>query len=709
MKADADFGRGASSSADSKGFVGHFVRRQGQYGTIAVVARLQPEGVEAVSDVKRRFPRDGQVETHGAHASLHPGDWVQFDIVGNTRLRAPKYAAHNLKRLPRYAELPESTMPAYQAMLASEGWRGGASPGLWAFRLSGGVVIVVDMEVGKAGGLRISRAAAREVKCYRYDDQNVVQLSSGGALESLFIVRDSDFVDSLDWSDEADHIARVVRSLAGVNDPRLTEIITWLQLHHEAGTGRVSAASGDTAAALDALRSGALASRLRADQELMEVYIAAAVQDEAVRSAVADYARQGRGAEWNRLREELDRELAAEKVQLLERLTAELATERSARIVRIEEELARHEKDASDAQMAKLKEAEREVAAQVGALEASLSDRRDELHRRIMEQVTSLKNTKVEIAAAESALGNLRKEADEAREQLAGTKSEIDRLLTIAQRLGPGDRIGSPASNNVGVLRVFPDHPKVDVAAKRHLISRQAILSEHGKEVMQTLVVMLLSGELPILFGDEATDFLRVAETVVCPGRYVSIEADPTLISLDDLWSRPGSGAPTLLASAAGAAKDGGAVLVVIRGIERSGARFWIPALTEALQSGGLPRGLFVCCTVRDREHDEVSELPERLAWLEIVNTFQPEAFATGPALLTQPSVLLETLDPGPMPTDLSAASSTLIKLEDRSSLELAMRVARMFAEATTLLGDKGTAQRLVLNIAKSLASKPSK
>jgi len=441
----------------------------------------------------------------------------------------------------------------------------------------------------------------------------------------------------------------------------------------------------------------------------MEAYLAAAVQDEAVRNAVADYAREGRGAEWERLREELAREVETEKVQRLEQLTAELVIERSARIARIEEDLARHEKDTSDAQVARLKEAEREVTVQIEALEASLSERRDQLHRGIMEQVTSLKNTKVEIAAAEAELGNLRKEADEAREQLADTKGEIDRLLAIAQRLGPSDRTVFPASSNVGVLRVFPDHPKVDVAAKGHLISRQAILSEHGKEVMQTLVVMLLSGELPILFGDEATDFLRVAETVICPGRYVSIEADPTLISLDDLWSRPGSGAPTLLASAAGAAKDGGAVFVVIRGIERSGARFWIPALTEALRSGGLPRGLFVCCTVRDREHDEVSELPERLAWLQIVNTFQPEASSTGPALLTQPSVQLETLDPGPMPIDLSAASSTVIKLEDRTSLELAMRVARMFAEATTLLGDKGTAQRLVLNIAKSLASKPSK
>src|SRR5690606_33497570 len=103
------------------------------------------------------------------------------------------------------------------------------------------------------------------------------------------------------------------------------------------------------------------------------------------------------------------------------------------------------------------------------------------------------------------------------------------------------------------------------------------------------------------------------------------------------LWARPGSGAPTLLAAASEAARDGGAVLVVIRGVERSGARFWFPALSEVLRCGELPRGLLICCTVHEPEHDEVRALPGSVPWLEIANVFSPGAALVGPSLLTPP------------------------------------------------------------------------
>jgi hypothetical protein len=274
-------------------------------------------------------------------------------------------------------------------------------------------------------------------------------------------------------------------------------------------------------------------------------------------------------------------------------------------------------------------------------------------------------------------------------------------------RLSPADQAtGAPvASRGGGIVRSFPKHPQVDAAVKGDLIARHVMLSDAGKDTLRSLVVMLLAGEVPILGGDQVTDLLRIAESVICPGRFVSIEADPTLISPDDLWSRPGSGAPTMLASAAEAARDG-AVLVVIRGIERSGARFWLPALVEALRSGGLPRGLLVCCSVQDREHDEIAALPGDAPRLEVGGIFKPGAPSAGPSLLTHPRIDLETLDPGPMPSDLSAANPIVLELGEGLSLDLAMRSARMFAEASILLRDGGTAERIVLDITKALTPK---
>ncbi|MDR6710176.1 hypothetical protein J2X73_004581 [Novosphingobium sp. 1748] len=723
MKADVESDRSTPVADDTKLYAGRFVRKQGQYGTVAVVGYKRPDGVDTIAEPKRIFPKDGVVETQGLghHAGLAPGDWVEFDVVKNTRFRAPEYKVHNLKRLPRYAVLPESSIPGYRVLLTGEGWSGDARPGLWAFRLSGDMVIVVDMECGKDGRLRVSRNSARDVKCYRFRSESVTRLDSGAASDSVFLAPGGGELASFDWSDEADHIARVVRSLAGVNDPRFTDIITWLDLHHEEGTGRVSAASGDKEAPLEALRSGELAARLRADRELMEVYLAAALQDNAVRDAVAEYAKEGHGAEWDRLRAEMIEQIAAEKTQQLEVLLAEMAAERKAAVDRIDKELAEHEAAERAAAESRVEAIRRDVSKRVVAvesgftarqdeLEKSLGERKWELERAIREETRHLEEVQAKLSAAEVEREDLLGEVDKARTQLTEAKIEIDRALAIAARLGPTDQ-ATRAPENVsrvgGIVRSFPKHPQVDAAVKGDLIERHVMLSDRGKDALRSLVIMLLAGEVPILGGDQVTDLLRVAESVICPGRFVSIEADPTLISPDDLWFRPGSGAPTMLASAAEAARDG-AVLVVIRGIERSGARFWLPALAEALRGGGLPRGLFVCCSVQDREHDEVAALPGDVPQLEVSGIFRPGAPTAGPSLLTHPRIDFETLDPGPMPSDLSAANQIVLELGEGLSLDLAMRTARMFAEASIFLRDAEVAERLVLDITKILAPKPS-
>ncbi|WP_442579094.1 hypothetical protein ACSBOB_26800 [Mesorhizobium sp. ASY16-5R] len=711
MKADLELSYDPSPTTESKLLVGHFVRRQGQFGTVAVVGRVSPGGVETISEPKRLFPRDGFVETHGPghHAGLNPGDWVNFDVVKNPRPRAPEYKVVHLKRLPRFAVLPESTMPAYRALLTREGWAGDARPGLWAFRLSSDMVLVAELEGAKDRRLRLTRVAAREVKCYCYDENSIVRLGTGKTFDDVFIMPEDGPMTSFDWSDEADHIGRVIRSLAGANDPRFSEIMTWLDLHHEEGTGRVSAASGDKEAALEALRSGELAARLRADRELMDVYLAAALQNDAVREAVAAYVKDGHGAEWKRLQAELAEEIAIEKAGRLEVLSSEIDAERAAGVARMEHELAQHDGASRATQAARFEQAERDVAIRIKGLEATYAIRRDELDRGIADQAEALTDARADVVATEAELKGLRGEADDARGRLADLKREIDRLLAIAERLGPADPLAASASPRAGgIVRAFPNYLKSGVVAKAEIISRNIMLSENGKELLNSLLVMFLSGEMPILVGEQVADLLLVAETIICPGRYVSLEADPTLISLDDLWARPGSGMPTLLASAADAASDGGAVLIAIHGIERSGARFWMPALAEALRRGGLPRSLFVCCTVRDRDHDEVRALPNDAPWIEIADAFRPEAYSTAPTLLSQSRIILETLDPGPMPADLSAVSAMTLGLEQHRSVGLVMRAARMFAEATILLGDEQEARRLVLNLVKPLAPKSS-
>lgn len=690
--------------------VGRFHRKTGQYGEVSVVGRRTETGVDVIVDPKRLFPRDGLVETHGPrhHASLKPGDWVEFNVQKNTRPRAHESKVVHLRRLPRYAVLPEVSIERCHVLLTSEGWCDETRPGLWALRATDEKVLLVELEQSKDGALRLSRESARHVKWYHYRDDQVIRLKDGNASEDVFIAPEDEVVSSFDWSDEADYIARVIRSLADQNDPRVDDLITWLDLHFEEGTGRVSASSVDNEAAIDALRSGALARRLRADRRLMKAYLDAALGDDAVRAAVAEYAREGHGAERDRLRAEFEQEVAQEKARRLDEVSAEIEVARTAARTALDAEAAKwadeHERKRQDARA----EAQRAHSERIAALEAELNAKRGEFDRTILEAEEAASLAISLRGAVEDELAAKLAELETARDQHRDALQEVDRVLAIGDRLAavPSTVAAVPAVASLG--RHFAVYPTVSLEAKLHLIEQQPMLTSSGKDAFRKILVLLLSGELPFLTGAEAMPFLRIMESVLCPGRLVAIEADPTLISIEDLWARPGSGAPTLLASASVAAQTG-AVLVVIKGVERSGARFWVPALREALGAGGLPRGLLVCCTVGDPKLDEVHALPADLFSVSLGGAIAENAYLAAPMCLSGPRVPGETLDPGLRPSDLSAAGALLAILGERPGLELSMRLARMLAEAASLLGDEQAAKSLVLGLAKSLpAAKPT-
>lgn len=704
MMTDSETGHGDALAALHL-LVGRFHRKTGQYGEVAVVGQRTDAGVNVIADPKRVFARDGLVETHGPghHAGLKLGDWVEFDVQRNTRPRAHEYKVHHLRRLPRYAVLPEATIDHYRVLLTRDGWRGESRPGLWALRITNDKVLLVELEQSKDGALRISRDGARDVKWFRHEDEHVVRLKEGNASDEVFIAPKVEFVSSFDWSDEADHIARVIRSLADSNDPRVDDLITWLDLHFEEGTGRVSASAGDNEAALDALRSGALASRLRADRHLMKAYLDAAVGNDAVRAAVADYAREGDGAERDRLTAEFEQGIAQEKTQRLDDVSAEIDAERTAARKALNAEVVEWAVERGRERQYAQSAAQQAHSDMIAAFEVELEAKRGEFDRAVFEAEEAANLASSSREAAEAELARTLSELEAARDQLREAVQEVDRVLAI------GDRLATAATTTVAVAsaaaslgRQFIVHPMASLKAKSILIERQPMLTDKGKDEFRKLLVLLLSGELPFLTGPDAMPFLRIVESVICPGRLVSIEADPTLISIEDLWARPGSGAPTLLASASEAAA-GGAVLVVINGVERSGARFWVPALREALSVGGLPRGLLVCCTVSDQEHDETLTLPADLFTVSLGGAIDENAYLAAPVCLSGSRVAKETLDPGPMPADLSEASAFLASLGEKPGLMLSMRLARLLVEARALLNDEQAAKSLVLELVKSL------
>ena len=123
MKVDVGVLENATVAAQPNPYVGRFVRKQGQYGTVSAFGIVAGTSVEAIEHVKRLFPRNGTVETQGIlqHAGLSPGDWVAFDAVRNTRNRLTDYKVSHLRRIPRYAALTEGTEAHYRTLLTRSG------------------------------------------------------------------------------------------------------------------------------------------------------------------------------------------------------------------------------------------------------------------------------------------------------------------------------------------------------------------------------------------------------------------------------------------------------------------------------------------------------------------------------------------------------------------------------------------------------------
>lgn len=689
---------------EARTYVGRFVRRQGNFGTILVVGRGGPY-IELLDDVKKLFPRDGFVETQGVlHAGLVPGDWTEFDVIRNPRPRAPEYKATHLRRLPRYAVLPESTPAGYRTLLTRTGWTGGERRGgLWALRISDNRVIVTELVAASDGGLRIPPKAAREVKWWEYREELVARISFEGANDDVFVGDLGTADGSFDWSDEADHVAQVIRSLSDANDPRVADLISWLELHHEAGTGRVFAAAVEHDAAEAALRSGELADRLKADRDLMSAYLDAALKDDQVREAIAGWAREGHGAEAARLREELNVELEREREVRLGLIAAEVDKKRQEEFGKVDAEAAWQAKIRRAEIDDQLRSAEDGMAERLREIEADFSRRREELEGQTADLTTSLGRLKEEAERVRTQLDQIRSDETEAKERLASVVAEVDRLIAISEQLDRQNRQTSPAGAG-GVGTVFKERKQVAVSQKGPLIANHVLLTDHGRALLQEIVTLMLAGELPVLAGNEALALVKVAEALLCPGRSALIEADPTIISIDDLWSRPGSGAPTALAAAARAAEAGGATFVSIRGIERSGARIWHPALAEALRIGGLPRGLLVLCLTSEPEHEEIASLPRPVHLVEVEGALTESAYLAGPALLSLPTLDLETLAPAETPLELASANRLLATLGFKLPLDLGMRIARIYVEAVALLGDEDVARAMVDRIARRMA-----
>ena len=494
--------------------------------------------------------------------------------------------------MPRYLDMETlGFIEAARAFFLNEGWAGSTQTGHWAIRFDTTHVLVLDLVSDQGDTLKAMSSGLQRVPCYSFGAAQILPEPGIAEPVELYDLAEAVPLSVHDWSDDADYIANVVRALLGENDQRLEELITWLELHRDERSGHVSATGADPQKAFEAIRSGELATRLSTDKAVMAAYLSAVRNDPAVARAATE---------------------AAAQVSVRDREVV-IATLRSELAADHEKEKKRQEKELKERELALQAELEQRIKVRGSTLERELQGSIAAAGREAEEQsaarIKALAAEKAELTSDRDTLlaeqGELRAEAARLSSNIAVliekcrlAEEEVSRQLSISSAIAPQSETPS---------RTLIRLPDIDDVCKAQLsiervaleISRSAMLTTRGKALMERFVIFMLAGEIPILEGEQADAFALIAEGLIAAHRLLPIDLDATILTPEDIWSRPGSGIESPVAQASNRARAGdGTFLVQLRGIERSAARYWYPALAVLARRGLLPRRLLLFATV---------------------------------------------------------------------------------------------------------------
>ena len=655
-------------------YAGTCERRNDMIVHLKVVTVKTESGWTLVDNPHKLFRKSGEVEMRGVDAaSLRFGEWVKFQVGPSERKDQWRATRHH--RLYAYYDLSQAkSIEEARRILTLEGLAAHRPAGTWMVRIHDAQVIQV--ELARSGDDTLLGAHITTLPAYDYDPDSVLSMPTGTS-DHVFYDLSADVKPChiYDWTPEKGYIERVVRRLIGAQAPQMTQIVSWLQQHTDEHTGRVTANPGDALAAHEALRSGELARRLAAEQTLLRAFADGLVSDARIANLLERERKALIEEERGTIRQQIQTQLAQE-TELQRRLRAsELdaklkeyeASHRAELMKHLEHERQETEnalityQAAQKAEIDKVLGAQRAVVAQEKAeLEevcADLSQHRDGL-------VSALQTLEAQAQNLNASVADLKADVAILEERKEQETAELERLKATTTVVFDKR---SPASTAVIPFH-RPNTAQVWFCSEAgQIIKDCALLTGAGKKLMEQFMALVLAGETPLLVGSDVEDFLLIAESLMASGRSARLEADPTILTFEDLWVRAGTGLPTPLAQglALASSENPCSVLAIIERVERSGARFWLPALTDRARRGDLPRRFLLCATVDDADCGEAEALRVRQIWLQVDGAVARDTATVAPLWLS--SGYRRELDPGDHPPeDIESGLGVAHKLANR-------------------------------------------
>ena len=348
----------------------------------------------------------------------------------------------------------------------------------------------------------------------------------------------------------------------------------------------------------------------------------------------------------SRLTAEIEADLIAstnaKAAKILEDAHIEAAQFQEEMLAQVDEKVATHQKEQTSLAAGRLRTEEERARALLDDIKNTTSETQGQFDA--LQSEIAL--TRAEIDAAKQKKAELLSEL----EQLASAKSSLKQSAAPALRLHQNPEIRELVA-------------QLDAEPWRANLDAIPLLTPNGRLQVAKFAALILAGEVPVVTGTEAHDFLTLAAFIICGGSAVTMAVDPTIITVDDLWLRAGSGALTALGLALAeilADSNAQPVLAIIKEPEQSAARHWMPALADLARSAAFARK-FLPCVLADQKTHELGEASKSCIWLKVDHAFDQNALPLAPLFYSvnsdRKSVLKldSVFDPAQAAQDLTA------------------------------------------------------
>jgi hypothetical protein len=537
------------------------------------------------------YAPEGEIELRGARAFLKQDDWAIAKPVLDGPPRRQRWISATARKLLPFEDLSGlSGSEAARRLLVEAGLQD-AFVGEKIYRIGADEMILVKMAKSEDGRTRATSPDMARLPVYGFDAAKVLAVPTpGGSISLMEKNHQSPEVRLANWTSDAHYVEQIVRAaLAGDDDEAKAKAALAATLAAHAGKleGLLSGAGEpDPNVAREISRSRRLAEIFTSRSALVADFMQVLRRDPAIEARIdqeisrltADTLEAKRAALFSELTSSMETDFAAMRRERGEKLKAEL----------------------DDLENSSLQDLQVKMDAERSSALSSLEIRKSSLEKAVDDLQKSRDALHAENRAKAGEIDAINADITRLSLEAVDRKEDVDRLLRMEQVLqGAVDRKGASAAGPlIPAANASPTATPLAIGGIADWLSETRLLSDAGRRGVARVATLVLSGGVPVVGGPEADDVLDILASMLAGGAVTSLDCDPTVISYDDLWHRPGSGEPTAIGQALRDVQGGALVrFCAIRRADLAPAHFWIETLRRAGKQNALPKGLLMCVT----------------------------------------------------------------------------------------------------------------